>query len=199
MNTSGILLLNQEGKLRWNDIFIANNEALHIYDCLQRQLAWQEETIFVYGRLVKVPRLVCWYGDTAAEYTYSGVNHQPHPWTVLLKELKEKIEGVTGETFNSVLGNLYRDGHDSMGWHADKEKELGPEPFIASLSFGDSRYFILRHTKTKETIKLELTNGSLLLMSGELQKVWRHCVPKTKQVKTPRINLTFRRILSKAG
>jgi alkylated DNA repair dioxygenase AlkB len=93
-----------------------------------------------------------------------------------------------------VLLNLYRDGQDSMGYHADDEKELGETPLIASLSLGDERVFKLRHKTRKTTLDIVLGHGDLLVMAGALQQYWQHCVPKTKQLKTARINLTFRKI-----
>jgi alkylated DNA repair dioxygenase AlkB len=161
---------------------------------LQVDLAWQEEAIFIYGRWVKVPRLMCWYGDPDTDYRYSGVNHQPMPWTPALQAIRETVERQCQCTFNSVLANLYRDGKDSMGCHADDEKELGPNPVIAALSLGDQRLFKLHHKKGKEKLDIVLGHGDLLVMAGTLQHHWMHSVPKTKKLKTPRINLTFRKI-----
>ena len=97
---------------------------------------------------------------------------------------------------NSVLGNLYRDGRDSMGWHADKENELGPEPHIASLSLGVPRLFKARHNKQYVRVDVELNGGSLLLMRGAFQKHWCHAVPKTRRPIGERIDLTFRYVYS---
>jgi alkylated DNA repair dioxygenase AlkB len=188
-------LISFDGELVFVESFIADDEALRIHRSLLDELAWEEESIRIYGRPVKVPRLTCWYGEPGAVYTYSGVVHDPLPWTALLNRLRRQVEALSGRQFNSVLGNLYRDGNDSMGWHGDKEKELGPMPFIASLSFGERRTFKIRHNRTKETVTIDLSNGSLLLMGGVIQKHWRHCVPKTKQAKKGRINLTFRNII----
>jgi alkylated DNA repair dioxygenase AlkB len=140
--------------------------------------------------------LVAWYGDPQASYRYSGIAHTPLPWLPLLAELKIQIELQSKQSFNSVLCNLYRSGQDSMGWHADKEPELGNNPYIASLSFGAARLFKFRHLKTKDTVDVILENGSLLLMGGELQYHWRHSLPKTTKVSEPRINLTFRKIVT---
>lgn len=162
---------------------------------LQADLSWQEEAIFIYGRWVKVPRLMCWYGDPEAWYRYSGVDHQPMPWTPALQAIREKVEQQCQCAFNSVLANLYRDGNDSMGCHADDEKELGQNPVIASLSLGDERLFKLHHKKTKDKLDIVLSHGDLLVMAGTLQHYWMHAVPKTKKIKTPRINLTFRKVI----
>ncbi|KPJ93687.1 MAG: hypothetical protein AMJ53_06790 [Gammaproteobacteria bacterium SG8_11] len=176
--------------------FIPVEIADNYYQRLMRDIQWQEEHYTIYGKRVTAPRLVAWYGDPQATYSYSGIPHTPLPWLPLLAELKTQVEQQCQHSFNSVLCNLYRDGQDSMGWHADKEPELGQNPYIASLSFGETRLFKLRHNKTKQTIDILLENGSLLLMGGELQHHWRHSVPKTTKAKQPRINLTFRKILA---
>jgi alkylated DNA repair dioxygenase AlkB len=190
-----IQLLDKDGHATLINGFIPADRAMRFYDILHDGLAWQTESIKLYGKTVPVPRLVCWYGNPGAVYQYSGVRHEPLPWTAELRQLKEAIEAFTGQAFNSVLGNLYRDGRDSMGWHADKEKELGRDPYIASLSLGATRLFRLQHNKRRETVETDLSAGSLLLMSGALQHHWRHCVPKTRQPVGGRINLTFRHIL----
>jgi alkylated DNA repair dioxygenase AlkB len=188
-------LIDFDGKLSLQRQFYAPQDADALFVRLLNVLAWQEEQIIIAGKPVKVPRLVCWYGDPGAAYRYSGVSHQPLPWTAALAAIKQRVEEQCGYPYNSVLANLYRDGNDSMGWHADKEQELGRNPAIASLSFGAERLFKIRHVKTHETVDIELRHGDLLLMAGALQHHWRHCVPKTRQAKTPRINLTFRSIL----
>lgn len=139
---------------------------------------------------------MAWYGDPAARYRYSGVEHLPLPWTADLQAIRGDVEMFCAHGFNSVLANLYRDGQDSMGCHADDEKELGQNPLIASLSFGDSRLLRFRHRKTGRTLDIELRHGDLLVMAGELQHHWRHELPKTRKSKQPRINLTFRRIFT---
>lgn len=183
-----------DGELYLVKQFYCLSESNLLFTVLQAELAWQEEAIFIYGRWVKVPRLMCWYGDTDARYRYSGVNHQPMPWTTALQAIREKVERQCQCTFNSVLANLYRNGQDSMGCHADDEKELGLNPVIASLSLGDERLFKLHHKKSKEKLDIVLGHGDLLVMTGTLQHHWLHSVPKTKKLKTPRINLTFRKI-----
>lgn len=188
-------LTGKDGELYYLPDFLPAVQADGYFRSLLAELAWHEEQIVIAGKALKVPRLVCWYGDPGAVYRYSGVDHVPLPWTPVLAMLRQAIEQRSGWAFNSVLGNLYRDGGDSMGWHADNEKELGPCPKIASLSLGATRRFRLRHIRSGETIDMELTHGSLLLMGGALQHHWRHCLPKTRKPLGPRINLTFRRIL----
>jgi alkylated DNA repair dioxygenase AlkB len=185
-----------DGELYWIKQFYSPSEADRLFTLFQSGLSWQEETIFIFGKWVKVPRLMAWYGDPDACYRYSGVNHHPLPWTVELLAVRHNIEQHCSCKFNSVLANLYRNGQDSMGCHADDEKELGPNPVIASLSLGDNRRFKLHHKKRKTTVDIDLEHGDLLIMAGALQHHWVHSMPKTKQLKTPRINLTFRNILS---
>lgn len=187
-------LVRREGEVFLVEQFIDSVEAAQLGARLQRELSWHTETLMLYGREITVPRRVCWYGDAGAHYTYSGMTHMPLPWPPLLAELRVRVQSFTGHDFNSVLGNLYRDGGDSMGWHADKERELGRNPVIASLSFGAPRLFKLRHNKSGETIEVHLANGSLLLMAGALQHHWRHCLPKMRGIDAPRVNLTFRNV-----
>ena len=188
-------LVSQDGELAYLADFLTQPKAQDCFVRLQTELDWQQEVVTIVGRRVPVPRLVCWHGDDGAIYRYSGLTHYPQAWTETLRELKQAIETVSGHSFNSVLGNLYRNGQDSMGWHADQEKVLGINPFIASLSLGTERLFKIRHNKTGETLDLKLGNGSLLLMGGSLQHHWRHCIPKSRQDTAARINLTFRNIL----
>jgi alkylated DNA repair dioxygenase AlkB len=130
-------------------------------------------------------------------YRYSGLTMKPLPWTDTLLQIKERVEHASSYRFNSVLLNFYRDGQDSMGWHRDNEKELGENPVIASVSFGAERKFQFRHYKDQKTIiSLVLNHGSLLLMSGATQSCWQHRLPKSSIMQTPRINLTFRNIIS---
>lgn len=151
---------------------------------------WRADTVVVYGKRYLQPRLTAWYGE--ASYTYSGLTLQPLPLTPLLAQLRAAVERVTGQRYNSVLLNYYRDGADSMGMHSDDEPELGPQPVIASLSYGATRTFLLRHRRNHRTVKLDLTDGSLLLMAGTLQAHWRHGINKTAKLVGPRLNLTFR-------
>ncbi|HRH02325.1 MAG TPA: alpha-ketoglutarate-dependent dioxygenase AlkB [Bacteroidia bacterium] len=161
---------------------------------LRDNILWKQESMNMYGKKIDFPRLTAWYGNNDKPYSFSGITLQPHPWTAEIKTIKEKIEPISKTVFNSVLLNLYRDGNDSISWHTDAEKELGINPVIASVNFGATRKFQLRHIKTKEKLEIELTNGSLLIMQGALQHFWQHQVPKTSKVVGERINLTFREI-----
>lgn len=185
----------QEGEILYLiKSFYASAEANLVFSQLRDQLAWTEEEIHLFGKRQKVPRLMCWYGDAGANYRYSGVDHAPLPWFPDLLWIKDKIEQATGYRFNSVLANLYREGRDSMGWHSDDEAELGKNPSIASLSFGEERIFKLRHKKRKQVYDILLGHGDLLVMAGTFQQHWLHSLPKSHAPKSERINLTFRHI-----
>jgi alkylated DNA repair dioxygenase AlkB len=161
------------------------------------EVPWRPENIVVWGKRVPQPRLIAWYGDKGANYTYSGIHHHPLPWTDTLIDIKTRVEKVAGTSFNSVLLNYYRDHRDSMGLHSDDEPELGLRPIIASLSLGEDRAFILKHKTRRDlkTVRLKLASGSLLLMKGDTQHSWKHGMEKEKRPCGPRVNLTFRRIL----
>lgn len=160
---------------------------------LLAEIEWRQDIAMIVGRPVKLPRLTAWHGD--AGYRYSGIDNPPKAWTPLLLELRSVAERVAGSAFNSVLLNLYRDGSDGMGWHADDERPLGQDPVIASLSFGATRRFRLKHrTEPGNSLTLELPPGSCLVMAGALQHHWRHALPKTRRAVGPRVSLTFRLI-----
>jgi len=159
---------------------------------LRLEILWKQESMNMYGKKINFPRLTAWYGENDKPYSFSGITLSPHPWSKNLLDIKNKIELKAGVIFNSVLLNLYRDGNDSISWHTDAEKELGKNPVIASVNFGETRNFQLRHIETKEKIEIELVHGSLLIMQGELQHFWQHQVPKTSRKVKERINLTFR-------
>jgi len=164
---------------------------------LTAEISWRQERITLFGKTHLQPRLLCWMGDPGCSYLYSGVRHEPEPWHELVTVLRIRVEGLTGAHFNSVLLNHYRDGGDSMGFHADDEPELGDQPTIASLSFGAARimHFRHRHDSDVPTQRIALHDGSLLIMGPTVQRDWKHAIPKTRQAVSPRINLTFRQIV----
>ena len=164
---------------------------------LLEQTPWQQPQVRLYGREHPVPRLVAWYGDAEAGYRYSGLTHQPLPWTPLLAEIRARLVATLGQPLNGVLLNYYRDGQDSMGWHSDDEAELGANPLIASLNLGATRRFDLRRKgQSRIEHSLSLNHGSLLVMGGPTQHYWQHQVAKTRSPCAPRLNLTFRLIRS---
>ncbi|MET0857730.1 MAG: alpha-ketoglutarate-dependent dioxygenase AlkB [Telluria sp.] len=171
------------------DLRIGNDEVLAR---LIAETAWRSEVITLWGKQHPQPRLTAWHGEK--RYSYSGLTLEPLPFTPLQLEILAAVEAASGRRFNSVLLNYYRDGRDSMGMHSDNEAELGPEPAIASVSFGATRTFILQHKVSKQRLQLALTDGSLLLMAGNLQNNWMHGINKTTRQTGPRVNLTFRLI-----
>ncbi len=172
--------------------FLDEAESRAIFSELRSTVAWKQDHTSLYGRRIALPRLTAWYGDPGSSYKYSGIVNEPLPWNATLQRLQVALQQRTSASYNSVLVNLYRDGSDGLGWHSDDERELGSTPTIASLSLGEVRRFCLRHRRTKESINLELANGSLLVMRGHSQRDWEHCVPKSKKVLGERINATFR-------
>ena len=172
------------------------------YDLMLRKLIdqtiWRQESVQIYGKKYQQPRLVSLYGDPGKQYDYSGISLHPLPWTDLLREIKRRIEDCTDATFNAVFLNLYRDHNDSMGFHSDDEKELGQNPVIASLTFGATRTFQMKHKFQKELppFKVPLAAGTVLLMKGPTQHNWKHGINKQTVPCGPRVNLTFRTLLS---
>lgn len=170
-------------------------EATELFTVLQQSLDWRHDDIRMFGKVMKVPRLQAWYSDNGLTYRYSNMTLASKPWTETLATLKERISDYCQHDFNAVLANLYRDQHDSVSWHSDDEAELGNMPIIASLSLGAARDFQLKHIDYKEKLTLSLSTGSLLIMRGDTQRYWQHCVPKRAKEIEARINLTFRKII----
>jgi alkylated DNA repair dioxygenase AlkB len=184
-----------DGEARYWPAAFEAAEATRLMAELHHGIDWRDEEILMFGRRVPVPRRVAWHGDSGASYNYSGTPHLPEPWTPALTCIRDRTQELTGAYFNAVLLNLYRDGRDGMGWHADDEPELGPNPVIASVSLGATRRFCLRHRRRRDLrIDLPLAHGSLLLMSGATQHHWVHALPKTAAPVGERINLTFRQV-----
>jgi len=191
---TGLNLLPSDGEAYLINDALCPADADRYVDLLRDRIDWRQESARLMGRSILIPRLSAWYGS--AGYRYSGILHDPQPLTEELRELKAVVENLTEFSFNGVLLNLYRDGQDSVGWHADNEPSLGPEPVIASLSVGAVRRFQLKHrTDRTGRITIDLPHGSCLVMRGKTQKCWLHQLPKTRTPVGSRINLTFRRII----
>ena len=180
------------GQIIYFPAFYSRIDSDRYFHELRTQVEWAQEAMVIYGRKVNFPRLTAWYGDTDRPYSFSGITLQPKGWLPALIEIRKKLESTAATFFNSVLLNLYRDGNDSISWHTDAEPELGINPIIGSVNFGQPRLFQLRHRETKEKVEIELAHGSALIMQGELQHFWQHQVPKTTKRMKERINLTFR-------
>ncbi len=182
-----------DAEIEYYPHFFDAQTANDLFEKLNDEIPWQQDNITVFGRTHPQPRLTALFGNDGKIYSYSNIVMHPHKWNPLLIHIKNKIEEICSEKFTTVLLNLYRDGKDSNGWHADNEKELGRNPVIASVSFGADRVFYLQHNSIKEAKqKINLEHGSLLLMKGTTQHFWIHQIPKTTKHIGPRINLTFR-------
>lgn len=184
--------LRDGGWIQYWENFFPVPEAERLFEALRRDVPWGQFR----NRLWTFPRLTAFVADAGVVYRYSGVTHAGSGWAPDLLGVRRRVEQVTGAIFNGVLLNLYRDGRDSMGRHADAEPELGSNPLVASVSLGAVRSFVLRHRASKEKRELDLAHGSLLVMGGTLQHHWVHELPKTKQTVGERINLTFRRFIA---
>lgn len=183
----------KDGELYYDRFFFNNIEANKYFSLLKKEIQWRQDNIKIFGKIYPQPRLTALYANNNKSYSYSNIKMHPITFTPTLFDIKSKIEKRLNSQFTSCLLNLYRNGQDSNGWHADNEKELGLNPVIASLSLGAERVFNMKHRNDKkEKLKINLTNGSLLVMRGKTQHHWLHQIPKTRKKVEERINLTFR-------
>ena len=187
--------LPYDGTVQYYGKVIQEMVADDYFEKLMQNIAWENDQAIILGRQITTKRKVAWYGDQGYEYTYSNVNRYALPWTVELLELRQRVQQLTGERFNSCLLNLYHTGVEGMAWHSDDETDLKKNGAIASLSFGAERKFAFKHKQSKEKVELYLQHGSLLVMKDTTQNHWLHRLPPTKKVSTARINLTFRTIV----
>jgi alkylated DNA repair dioxygenase AlkB len=180
-------LLNRNGSvIYFPGIFHPSQDS---FNHLKAACSWQAEEVKVFGKWHILRRQSAWYGT--ADYRYSGQTKTAQPWIPVLLEIKTQVEALTKDFYQGVLLNYYPDGLVGMGWHTDDERDLAVNAAIASVSFGATRRFDLRH-QDGETLSINLENGSVLIMAGELQRHWKHQVPVQRKIKEPRINLTFR-------
>lgn len=187
-------LLPCEGTVNYYGPIFSPDEASWYFATLLAGVSWRNDEAVLFGKRITTARKVAWYGDESFSYTYSRTTRQALPWTAELQNLRSIVEQVTDTRYNSCLLNLYHNGNEGVGWHSDDEKCLVENAPIASLSFGAERTFRFKHKQTGRLISVVLENGSLLLMSGAIQKHWLHSLPKSKTILTTRINLTFRRM-----
>jgi alkylated DNA repair dioxygenase AlkB len=185
-------LLPKDGIAIYHGAVFNEKEANQVCKVLLDTIPWKQDEVVMFGKKIMTKRKVAWYADAGITYTYAGVKKLGLQWTDTLLEIKQKVEAITGATYNACLLNLYHEGEEGMGWHRDNEKEIIPESSIASLSFGAVRKFAFKHTISNERLDIELENGSLLDMKGAIQGHWYHALPKTTRIKQLRINLTFR-------
>lgn len=178
------------------DNFFTKEESDHYYEKLLHHTKWRGYEMEIFDKTVTAPRMIAWYEDK----DNPGADQNGPDWTYELLTIRSRVEKETQLDFNSLLLNLYRNGSDSVAWHSDKEHNSGKNPVIASVTFGETRMFRLRHKFRKDIAQVEipLHHGSFLLMSGTTNSFWQHQVPKTAKKVLPRINLTFRRTNRKA-
>ncbi len=188
-------LLFQNGVAIYYGPILTVQQAEEYYSTLRQTIPWKSDEVIIFGKRFVTTRKVAWYGDAPYQYRYSGKSRTAQQWTKGLFTLKAVVEGYLCEKFNSCLLNLYEHGGEGMGWHSDDETMLGKDPTIASISLGAERKFCFRHKRTSQTVSTILENGSLLVMKGSTQAYWQHCLPKSKKITQPRINLTFRTIV----
>ena len=191
------IVAHNDLKVRIEKNFFNQVDSNELLKKLISDLSWESMAIKMFGKDITIPRLQCWVGDKGCNYKYSGKKLNRQDWTEDLIMIREKIYKELNIDFNSVLVNYYRDGKDSMGWHSDNERELGPNPTIASISLGSERDLVFRNKVNKEVLPIPQTHGCLILIDGKTQKNWQHAIKKTRKVIGPRINLTFRNIIDK--
>ena len=187
----------EDGGLLYYDAFLNPGRSDELFEYFMKNIKWKQDVINMFGKDIPLPRETAWYGDSGTSYIYSGIKNDPSDWTKTLLEVKNRIESVCDNTFNSLLMNKYRDGNDKLSWHSDDEPELDKYCSIASLSLGSERDFSIKHKAKKGPgyqHSFKLNHGSLLIMKPPMQQYWLHQVPKRVNVKKERINLTFRYI-----
>lgn len=189
-------LLPYDGEVNYLGQMLPLSEADDTLARLLTDIKWKQDKAIIFGREIITRRKVAWYADEAFEYRYSNTTKTATVWDDTLRSLKNKIETLTGENYNSCLLNLYHDGSDGMSWHSDGETDLKKNGAIASLSLGAERKFSFKHKRSKQTVSLVLHHGSLLVMKGVTQSHWLHQLAKTKKIDAARINLTFRKIVT---
>ena len=188
-------LLPYDGELIYFGQLFGAKKADDFYNMLLQDIEWKQDEAIIFGKRILTKRKVAWYADAEFPYTYSNITRAALPWTETLLTLKKIAEEHTKAEYNACLLNLYHDGKEGVGWHSDDEVTLTPQAAIASLSFGAARKFSFKHKITKETKGVILEHGALIVMKGETQKNWLHSIPKMMKVTTPRISLTFRKMI----
>ena len=191
-------ILPIDGNACYYENLLSTHTADLYFFLLYKQIKWKNDEALIFGKKIRTKRKVAWYADKPYSYTYSNHTKKALMWINELLELKQKVENKTGDSFNSCLLNLYHTGSEGVAWHSDGEKDLKQNGAIASLSLGAERMFSFKHKKTKKTVSLVLSHGSLLVMRGTTQTHWLHRLPPSKRIIQPRINLTFRTIVNQS-
>ena len=188
-------ILDKDGLVTYQSNIVESLQAAEFYQRLLNEIAWRNDEVIIFGKKIVTARKTAWYGDQEFVYQYSKIDRFALFWTATLKTIKNLVEEIADEKFNSCLLNLYHSGEEGMGWHCDNENSIVKNSTIASVSFGAERKFYFKHKLSKELISLNLEDASLLLMKNQTQQNWLHSLPKSKKVKEPRINLTFRKMV----
>lgn len=183
------------GEVNYYGPILSLKDQQHYFQTLLETIEWRHDEAVIFGKKIIINRKVAWYADREYDYTYSNTTRRSLAWTKDLLELKSRVENKLNTQFNSCLLNLYHNGDEGVGWHSDDEKTLNREAEIASLTFGSERNFVFKHKKSGDKVSILLQAGSLLVMKGETQINWLHSIPKSKKIKTARVNLTFRKML----
>lgn len=162
---------------------------------------FHNDVVKMYDKTYVTEREVAYYSDASNVYDYSGFYYNGLNWTNTISEIKNKVESITGYTYNFCVINKYPSGNSTIGWHYDKLGAHIKGYPIASVSFGATRDFQIRARKEYHHIlgkkilhTLPLNDGDILVMSGNMQDMYMHSVPKRANVNGVRINLTFRRL-----
>jgi alkylated DNA repair dioxygenase AlkB len=194
MINNGPNILPQDGIALYYEKIVNDDEVKQLYDALLNNIHWENERVIMFGKEIITKRKVAFFSDPSITYRYASKTKIGLPWTDSLLTIKNRVESITKESYNACLLNLYHNGEESMGWHSDNEKEIIANSSIASLSLGANRKFSFKHKLSKETVSIELEDGSLLEMKGSVQTHWWHALLKSKKVTDARINLTFRQM-----
>lgn len=184
-----------DGEVNYYGPILNVQDHQHYFKTLMETIKWKNDEAVIFGKKIITNRKVAWYADSEYDYTYSNTTRRSLVWTNELLELKNRVEEKLNTQFNSCLLNLYHNGDEGVGWHSDDEKTLNREAEIASLTFGAERNFVFKHKEKGDKVTILLQAASLLVMKGQTQYNWLHSIPKSKKIKTPRVNLTFRKML----
>jgi len=187
-------ILPQDGIALYYEKIVKDEQLEQFYEALLNNIQWENERVIMFGKEIITKRKVAFFSDPSISYRYASKTKIGMPWNSTLFTIKNWVESITKESYNACLLNLYHNGEESMGWHSDNEKEIITGSSIASLSLGANRKFSFKHKVSKETVSIELEDGSLLEMKGSVQTHWWHALLKSKKVTDARINLTFRQM-----
>ena len=187
--------LENEGNVDFYPKYLPSKFAKDLFNELML-IEYEHSTITMYGKAIKLPRVQAWMSDLNVNASLYQKG-KALPWSEKMLIAKNGIEELYKFQFNYVLINLYRDGSDYISYHSDGESIGEGKNIIAGISLGATRKFVMRHNSWKANSiakkEFNMESGSLIMMVGDnTQKYWKHSVPKTTKISSPRINLTFR-------